>query len=358
MRRYLILLLIMLFSVSMVTAQENTVAVPDLTGLNVPQAASILNTLGLSLGVEDAVPWTEASGLAEGSISGQSVEAGATVEAGSSIDVSVLRSSNMMLIYDDNDLTLVNLTINIADITGLRFAATEGTPASFAASRWGSNIRDNRCAQVWSIPRNQSKSLPECQDIQSWLTTNLTGEHFWTQANGVQQFSVIDNGIERVSCPAAPVGSQDAPLRCEFYAEGAGAAQDITTYLRLAYTTDSFAIINTSADLWMPTDRTPIINNVTGTATPLIIGDANLFQNPEMVADITRLAPQQCLLMTTNAPQNAMPPQSCSVIAQVDVPATTAFWLAEFQIDSANDGQIHNCPAATPGRLTLCIVSQ
>ena len=358
MKKHLIFWVIMIFTASVVIGQEDTVIVPDVTGLNVAQSASILNELGLRLGVEEAVPWTENAGLPEGSINGQSVEAGTSVEYGTTVDVSVLRSPNMVLIYDDNDLTLVNLTINVADITGLRFAATEGTPASFASARWGSNLRENRCAQIWSIPRNEPKSLPECERIQNWLTTNLTGEHFWTQVNGVQQFAVIDNGIERATCPAAPAGSQDSPLRCEFYLEGASAAQDITTYIRMVYTTDTFAIINSSEDLWMPTDRTTIINRVTGVDSPLIVGNPELFQNPETIGDITRLAPSQCLLLTANTPQGTEPPQPCAVIAQVDVPPETAFWQAAFQIESANDGQLHDCPAASAGRLTLCIVPQ
>ena len=132
MKRYLMILIIILFAVSIVSGQENTVVVPDLTGLNVPQSAAVLNELGLQLGVQEAIAWTQASGMGEGSISAQSVEAGSRVEPGTSVDVSVLHSPNMLLIYDDNDLTMVNLTINVADITGVRFAATEGTPASFA----------------------------------------------------------------------------------------------------------------------------------------------------------------------------------------------------------------------------------
>lgn len=342
-----------------VFAQTDNATVPDLTGLNVPQAAAALNTAGLALGTQEALDPSEGNGLAVGLIASQSVAAGTEIESGSEVDVSVVREANAVLIYDDNDLTVVNLTNNVADVTGLRFVATEGdSPASFAATRWASNVREKRCLQIWSVARRESKRMAECEDIQHWLTTNVTGEHFWTAANGVQQFAVIENGVERASCPAATNG--DTPLRCEFYLEGASAADDIAPYLYMVYTPNAFAIINQTEALWMPIDRTTIFNFNPGLENPgasLIVGDPALFNNPTIVADIENLAPGQCVLLTADN-AGGSPPEDCNIIAQRDLGTSVAFWLAEFELESATDGKRHKCPAATNERDTICIVPQ
>jgi len=338
---------------------QDEVTVPDLTGLTLPKAAALLNSLGLNLGTELAVDWTAASGLPENTISEQALASNTAVTRGTSVDVGILRVPNVVLIYDDNDLTLVNTTQNITDLTGLRFAAVVGNPASFAANRWGSNLGEKRCSQIWAIPRNQSKKMPECEDIQNWITTNSTGEHFWTQTSGVEEFAVVDNGIQRTTCPAAPTNSQDAPLRCSFYFEGANAGQDTTFFYYFAYTTDAMVLLNPSEDKWMPTDRTTIYGT-NATTTPLVLGDSVTWgENFEVeVGDLTRLAPNQCLMMTTASAIGAESPEACTAIAQQAQGVQTTFWLSEFEIESANDGQRHTCPAATPGRLTRCIVPQ
>jgi PASTA domain len=342
-----------------IQAQGDQATVPDLTGLTLPKAAALLNSLGLNLGTELAVDWNAASGLPENTIAEQALASNTAVARGTSVDVSVLRVPNMVLIYDDNDLTLVNTTLNIADLTALRFVSVAGNPASFAASRWASNVGEQRCTQIWSIRRNQSKKMSECEDIQNWLTTNSTGEHFWTQVNGVQEFAIVDNGIQRTTCPAATSDSQDSPLRCAFYFDGAGSGQDTTFYYYFAYTTDAMILLNPSEDKWMPTDRTTIYG-VNATSAPVVLGDAATWGDgfTVEVGDLTRLAPNQCLLMTTATSIGADPPEACTPIAQQAQSSQTTFWLSEFEVESANDGQRHTCPAATPGRLTRCIVPQ
>lgn len=360
MRLRIFLIIGLLLVIFPVQAQDAQVTVPDLTGLTLPKAASLLNSLGLNLGSELAVEWNAASGLPENTITEQSIASNTAATSGTSIDVGILRVPNMVLIYDDNDLTLVNTTANVADLTGLRFTSVAGSPASFgAAARWASNISENRCTQVWSIPRGQSKKIDGCKDIQNWLTTNTTGEHFWTQTSGVQEFAVIDDGVQRITCPAALSGSQDSPLRCAFYLDGANSGQDNTFYYYFAYTTDAMILLNPSEDKWMPTNRSTIYGT-NAVSAPMVLGDivtwgAN-FEVP--VGDLTRLAPNQCLLMTTASAIGAQPPEACTPIAQQAQGPQATFWLSAFEIESANDGQRHTCPAATAGRLTRCIVPQ
>ncbi len=356
-------LMLPLLHIPSASAQQGSVVVPNLTGLNIPEAAALLNAIGLRFGVEQVTVWTQTSSQPPNIISSQSIQANTSVERGTTVDVGTLRPANMKLIYDDNDLTMVNLTQNVVDVAGVRFTSTEGTSTSYSATRWASNLRSRQCMQVWTVPRNGPKGVEECQFIQNFLTDTQPGEHFWTQSNGVQSFVVLEDGVERVTCPAADTSNQDNPLQCEFYLDGANAAQDITEYLYFAYTTDAITIINQSTDKWMPTGRTPIINNnpaLSEDGIEFTFGDPAVFLNPEtIIGDVTQLAPGQCIMLTTNHPDGLdTPPQPCFVIAQRDLAETAAFWLWNFDVDSATDGQRRQCPQATPDRPTLCIIPQ
>lgn len=354
-----ILFIFFLFMGHLTVMAQDTVTVPDITGLTVPEAAAILNNAGLRSGTEEAVSVANANGVEIGRISNQSIAPNTETDSGSTVDIGVVRSPNVTLIYDDNDFTLMNTTNNVADVTGLRFVAIEGdNPASFAATRWGSNVREMWCLQVWSINARNSKFVSGCDDIQ-WLSTNATGEHFWTAANGVTTFSVVENGIERVQCSSAPVGSQDNPSRCSFYLDGAGSADDITQFTYFMYTPEAILIYNPTPDLWMPTDRTTIfnLNPAMGDAgAGFVMGDPLLFGSPEIVADINQIAPGQCIMLATV--DNPAIPQDCNIIAQATVASATAFWLADFELDSATDQPAHTCPAAIPTQPTVCIIPQ
>lgn len=364
MRRViLIAILIQAIFIPLIHAQDSSVIVPDISGLNVPQAAALLNGASLELGDETATGWDELSGLQRDTVSGQSVEAGSVVDAGTYIDIEVLRSPNMALVYDDNDLTLVNLSNSVANVASLRFTSAEGNPASFTATRWSTGLREKQCMQVWSISRNQSKGMDGCRYIQNWITTNNTGEHFWTQTNGVQSFSVIEDEVVRAVCPAAPTNSQDSPLRCEFFFSGAEAGDSTTAFIYLIYTPDVAAVINKSNDRWMPTDRSLIYNynpklQVQGVSG--VFGDPTVLRDEDYTGygDVTNLAPGQCIMYTTNHPDGMNPPEPCNVIAQRDLSPDVVFWLAEFEIESATDGKTHKCPAASADRPTICIVPQ
>lgn len=338
-------------------AQESGVNVPDLTGLNLAQATARLNEVGLRMGNEETVLWTIDSPQPPNIVSNQSAAPGTSVPAGSAVDVTILRDPNMLLIYDDNDITIVNQTGNIVDVTGMRFVSQEGQSAALSvASRLNTYIREDQCFQVWSVWRNGPKGLDECRFIQSWIRNTTPPEHFWTQVAGVSRFAVLESGIERANCPAAPPNSQDNPLTCEFFYGGKSAA-DVTPYIYFVYTPTSIALINQSTDRWMPTDRTEILNpNVEDTT--LYMGDPALFGNPDTLGDITLLAPGQCLLLTVNQPSNLAPPQPCNVIAYADINPQFAFWTAAFQTQGATDGRLHDCPAASPERAVICIVPQ
>ncbi len=354
---YTVLLFTLLFAVAPLAAQTELVTVPDLTGMNVPQAAAALNRAGLRLGVQTAAGWNVESGVPENTISGQSVASGEQVVRGAAIDVTVLRSANVRLIYDDNDLTLVNLSTELIDLRGVTFTVVEGSSASFAATRWANDLRGAQCVQVWSVGRNGPKEVEGCESIQAWLVTNNPAEHFWTQTGGALRFSVVQDGVERAVCDAAPPNSQDQPVQCDLFLSSAVAAET-TPYIYFAYTVSALAVINTSVDRWMPLGQAVVINNNPNLTVPgatLTLGDATLFGSPDIVANIALLAPGQCLLFTDSS-ADVDAPQACDVIAGLDVAPMLTFWSVDFQYVSLSDGQRRACPAATPERLTLCVL--
>lgn len=356
------LLLLVLFSLLAVLpaqAQENEIAVPDLSGMTIPQAASALNAIGLRIGVELSLSWDESYGVAQNVISAQSIEPGLPVAPGTSINIMVFRAANMRVIYDDNDLTLINLTDRAADLTRLRFVAASNTEA-MDAWRLSERLNPRECAQVWVIVRSAPKATPDCANIQRWFTTNNPGEHFWGTQTGSQQFSVIESGVERTICPAAPVGSEASPLRCDFFFAGISTASDLSEFLYFTYTPESFALVNVTADHWMPT-LISIYNFNPQLSSPglhLTLGGPDVFveEHRRGMGSIQQLAPEQCLVITTTGSENSALPQPCHIVAQRSLGAEVAFWLAPFEVDSVTNGRRFSCPAAVPEQPTVCIV--
>jgi len=332
---------------------QSTVEVPDVTGMMVPVAAATLNRVGLALGREIGEPWTAESGMPQNTVMSQSVAGNTQVETGTLIDLTVLRSANALLLYDDNDLTLVNQTGGTLDLTGIVFQTLDGSQASFAASVWGSALREGRCAQLWSVAPNGPKGLDECQFIEHWRTTTNRAEHFWTGSGGTTQFSLIQNGIERAVCPIANPG------RCEVYVPITGAGTgDVAGHVYIVYTQDRLAIINNTEDRWMPLRGLRLLNNyVEPRGAAIVLSDETLYgANLNPAADLQRLAPGQCILFTNSSPDAQTPPQPCDVIAQLNVGPSVIFWAADFPVDGATDDLDHDCPAATPAGMTLCVM--
>ena len=68
---------------------------------------------------------------------------------------------------------------------------------------------------------------------------------------------------------------------------------------------------------------------------------------------LRQLAPNQCVLFRSTDAQDGSLPQACAAFAEraVDAP----FWLADFTVRD-RDGVERTCRAATPGRLTICVM--
>lgn len=352
--------LFLTFPQQLVRGQETTVLVPDLRGLSTPRAAAALNRAGLALGAQQNEQWTETSQLPQNTISAQSIPAGQSVPAGSAVDVTVLRSPNVTFVYDENDFTIINQTGSDMRLDNLLFQTIEGTAAALNAGRWAGGLRSNYCVQVWSIRRGAPKDVEGCENIQNWFTNaSNTGEHFWTGLNGVARFAVLQDGVQRGVCEAAPGGSE--PRRCQVYVPAAS-ADDTTKHVYFAYTTSRLIIRNNSEDRWMPLRSTTVLNNnpnLTQLGLGVPVGDTTLYLPTNSAANVEQLAPGQCVLFTNSTGLESDDlPEACDVIARLDVGTNLIFWAAEFNVISTIDGQRRNCPAATEGRLTLCLVTR
>lgn len=353
MSKIVLMLAVISLLTGLATAQEAGVAVPDLTGLSVPAAAALLNSSGLVLGSENNEGWTSDSGLEQNRIRGQSIAVGASAPTGTTVDVTVLRSPNALLIYDDNDLSLVNQTGAELNLTGIALNTLDGAAASLAGTRWAGSLRAGQCVQVWSVGRNGPKGLDECGTIQNWLVTTNPGEHFWTGEGGTTHFNLTQNGVQRADCPVANPG------RCAFYLSG-GTGGDSTAYIYFAYTSDRLAVINQSSDQWMALNGFNLFNYNTPVATPgagapIPLGDRSLYQIRNPAARVGQLAPGQCLLFTKGADVPLQAPQPCQVIASLGIDPSLIFWSLAFEMDSS-DGERRSCPAAIDGRITVCVM--
>lgn len=341
------LLFLFILSVSFVSAQDDSATVPDLTGLNIPQAASALNRAGLNLGATQVQEWTAESSAPQDTIGGQSLAVGESVARGTAVDVVLFGSPNTQLRYDDNDITLINNTGGTIDLARLTFNSVDGnSETNFNASRWRGALENGDCGQLWSVGRNGAKDVEGCGSIY-WLTTNNPAEHFWTGSNGATSFRVMYDGIERVVCTVSVTGF------CEFFLPSP-ATSPITDYVYFAYTRDQFMIMNPSADSWMPL---PALNVIEGNPRgfSFIISGEGVYASQEF-GSVDRLAPQQCWHWTNNLPADTPPLQECQVMSSVHYETDLLFWFDGFSAVSVVDGQPHACPAPVEGNITLCIV--
>jgi hypothetical protein len=327
-------------------AQAQESVVPDLTGLSIPAAAAQLNAVGLRLGTQQALP-LGADPSQAGRVASQSLAPGDLTAAGVTVDLQVYREPNMSVIFDDNDLTLVNRSQNLLDLNGLSFQAQDGTGASFAAVRWSGVLRPSQCTQVWSVGRNGPKGLDECSTIQNWLVTTQPGEHFWLQGN----FSVVQQGVERGRCTIA------VPGRCDFYLEVGGTGGETVEYIYFAYTSDRLIVHNPSTDQWMNVNGFTLFNNYPDNrGFPLTLSDATLYSYRDGVIQAGLLAPGQCISFTNSQPQSESTPEPCRIVASLDIDPGLIFWGAAFEFVSSADNQRRSCPAARPDQMTVCIM--
>lgn len=351
-RMFGIVVLLMLAAAT--AAQEADISVPDVTGMNAPQASAALNAIGLRLGSEANVPAAE--GQAEGTIATQTPVSGARAARGSAVDVTIARSPNIRLIYDDNDLTLINLSSRPLALGPLTLNAVQGEQGVFRAARWGAEVRAGDCVQVWSVGRSEPKSVDGCRAVNAWLTTNDISQHVWTRTSNVRMFTITQDGEIRAECESARRNTQDTPQRCEFYVDTPAAVPNLP-YIYTAYTTDALIVLNPSDDGWLRLN----IEIVGAGGEVLALNAAANYDSVDPLirvenaggVSIRQLAPGQCVRFRAPTTADEAFPQPC--VPYADSVVEQPFWLADFSVRD-RENKDHICKAATPGRLTICVM--
>ncbi len=320
--------------------------VPDLAGMTGAEAAAALNRNGLQLSRVVTLIWEEGQGSLPNRVSSHSPPAGSQVLVGSGIVLTVHELQGAQLQYTTTDLTFVNQTGQLVDLTNMLFTSLDGDRV-FNGGRWGNTLDNGDCVQIWSVNRVAGRELPVCDDT-DWLAALSTQVHFWTEGHFIVRLSTG----EVITCPPADV----IIVTCQLTPSSAPPAADLA---RLVYDTDQLAIINPSSDQWLPLERTVIYNfnpAAEFVGLPIIPGNPEVYDNAPTIGDLTRLAPNQCYLFAPADISQPVTPEYCDVIARSTPAEGDVFWRHDFDVLSFARGTTQNCPAATEDDITVCQV--
>lgn len=342
----------------MTFAQDDGVTVPDLTGLNVPQAAAALHRAGLRLGDQTQVI-VAISAEASGRVTAQTPAAGSAAGAGAAVAVTVQLQETLLLVYDNNDMTLVNRAGRNIRLNALSLeAAGRAQTARFNIApdwqtinnnSWGrfrGRLEPGQCVQIWSEPASDFKDIEQCGrgNNTAWMSTVLPQYHFWTGTNGATSFTVSYDGAEFATCPVAR-GEQlrVCPLAIPF---GAGATTH-TEYVYLTYTTGQLVVENPSVDRWMRLEGLVVQDG-------MALGSNSRYTRLPFIDTVSQLAPGECLRISSGDAADE-PPPDCFVIAELTLtPDETAFWRRPFQFSGVTG---RTCPPAHNTRDVICMVT-
>ena len=344
--------LLLLFILLPLTAQDNAVTVPDVTGLSPAQAAAELNRVGLFLGTMDTnapVPTDELN--PDYSILAQSPNHGENVEAGSTVDVT-LNYYNVLLRYDGNEFHLIN--VSGVDI-GLHNLSFETANRRFEARQWGDMARTGFCVQAWTIEVNNFYEPQECGFVQGGigvLKSIPENQRFWIDSR-VESFRVMQNGMLRVECLIAQDSAEDVPEdTCAVWLASNQPPEDITEYLYFVYDAHHFYVHNRSANQWMPLESVMI----EGLSRLLV---ENRFFDFEPRARLDFLAPQQCLHLSDGTPiaEDAEQIVACDVVIQSTYSSDDRFWLDGFTVTGILDiPASRQCPPVAGDMPSVCLI--
>jgi hypothetical protein len=319
------------------------VAVPNLIGLTVPQAARQLSEIKLLIGTETAQEWTATevnpatnASFQANQITGQTPAAGQTLAPGASVQVTVLRAYNAVLTYNADGLTLHNTIIVPLNLTGVIFKTGEGKELrEFKASEWGKPVDIKGCYYIGAARLEDNPR--DCETLARQIVATQAAKQFWTTGT----FTVEQNGITIATCTASPcnltVPQGDNP--------------DQAAYLSFQYRTNYLTVRNPS-DRWM-TLTGVTINGRNG--RKFALGTAQDKAPGDVPWAGSRLAPEQCIVYS-ELDIGSLPPYDCAVVAYVKLPAGAAFWQKGFSITTSVTRRTSNCGAPLPGLLSICRV--
>lgn len=344
---------------NVLSQNASTVIVPDVVGMTVPQASATLHKAGLRLGTQTVI--YEEAGQSD-TVRSQTLAAGTSINAGATLDVEVGVVFNVLLIYDENDITVVNLTGGNLNFGGMELSSGgEGEIPQTAFTlreipNFGGQLEHTQCVQIWSDAADSSKPMSACErGVRNWFSTILPERHFWTGDNGANRFIVSYRNTVVGTCPTfRGRNERTCPLRLRLDA----ADTDTAEYLYFIYTTDELAILNPSVSRWMPLENVQVEDHSLD----------DLAQLPRIAAlgDDTRLAPGECLLFdapadeaTSSDSESATPPASvdhlnedCFSVGQATF-TVGKFWGGTFSVRGTSE---RTCPPALPRQRVICMI--
>src|SRR5258708_3272602 len=226
-------------NLSTANAQQGEIAVPDLTGMTLPQAAKLVGEAGLLYQGENTKAWTAGAKVKGNQISDQQPAPGQKAAAGTPGSVTGLRAYNTSLIYDGSSITLKKTSTADLDLSSVTFTSGQGKDLSqFSAFEWGVfTLKPGECDRILA----GFKATPAAVDCQKVVRQNVYTEktkQFWL----TNMFTVMRMGESVITCDATAG-------HCDFYLPQADDTER-TTYLNFNYRTNHLVVRNDS-DRWM-----------------------------------------------------------------------------------------------------------
>lgn len=310
---------------------QTEITVPDLTGLTSAKAAQQIGQAGLLVGQIDERPWTASSTPKPGQIVDQNPRPGTKVAAGTVVDVTVLRAFNLVLKYDNQQITLTNATGKPITLNGIAFESSAG---SRKAAEWtGFALQPGRC---FFLARASTAPRPAC--VQVWMIS--TSRLFW---QATEPFLVTRNGNILKSCPPTTGECSVAVPQ--------GDDPDTTAYLQFRYR-ESYLAVRNETEQWMAL-RGVILVGRNGKRLKLDAMD-NLTAG-DVPWPGQRLAPGQCVVFSDREP-GQLPPYDCDVVGYIRLAADANAWLSGFDVLNTTNNQRTNCKPPDLTAISLCVV--
>ncbi len=331
----------LLFSTVGAQAQQQSVSVPDVKGMAVPKAASVIADAGLLFGAEITQPFSPETQKNINQIIAQEPAPGQQAARGTPVKVTVVRNYNIVTTYDANSLTFTNNGDQPLDLSGVLLESGANNDLSqFLTQEWGKTLPVKSCYQLWKTAPSKINLPPECANAVKVNVTGLKNKLFWL--SGQNSFRVKRYGDTLASCPANAG-------RCEF-ALLQGEAVEQASFLFFAYRTNYLTVRNESND-WMSLDE---VNIIGGNGERFTLDATQDAASGDVLWSGHRLAPGQCIVYSESE-VGALPPYDCKVVGYVKLPKQGTFWTTGFSLVSVGASRSSFCPAAKPGLLSVCV---
>jgi PASTA domain len=350
MQKLLVTLLLMMLMIPVLAQEgkENTISVPDLTGMSAPQAETALNEQGLRLAPSILSLDTNLYDGIINTVAIQSIIAGEIVERGTIITISVIRDFDLLLLYDiqdgdADDFTLVNLSNEDINLAGIVFQSTseENIEPSYNARDFSGGILPaERCFQLWGRAEAGFYEPEECDNnrlLNYGIVRDIpNNQKFWQDT---VSFMVMQDGVYRASCEVS-VG------RCELWVSPRAIAEDVTEYIYFIYDEHQLYIFNSAPEQWMPLTEIQLADSGRRLNDPLMWSSS-------LVPDIDFLAPKQCVRFSDTDADEAL--VDCLVIAASTLTQSNIFWSNGFSVQSLYQAGIElTCPR--PSERSFCLI--